>query len=153
MLSDVFTEQITKLPKIVVPGGVTIYLAKAETQVVYFLTAAEDLDYPVHAHAAQFAVVLEGCIEITTSEGTKSYGKAIVTVCPQEWSTARNSTLDLPRCQSWTSQRTSTRFSVAANHRCGNAASVQHHSALEGSFTCWQYQSACSQSSLSSGSF
>jgi quercetin dioxygenase-like cupin family protein len=75
MLSDVFTEQITKLPKIVVPGGVTIYLAKAETQVVYFLTAAEDLDYPAHAHAAQFAVVLEGCIEITTSEGTKSYGK------------------------------------------------------------------------------
>ena len=72
---DIFPEQITKLPKVEVPGGVTIYLTKAESHVVYYLTAAEELDYPPHAHAAQFAVVLEGRIDITTSEGTKSYCK------------------------------------------------------------------------------
>lgn len=75
MLSSIFPAEIKDLPKIEVPGGVTIYLSKAESHLVYYLTAERDLDYPGHAHAAQFAVVLEGQVDITTSEGTKSYTK------------------------------------------------------------------------------
>lgn len=75
MANSVFPAEILNLPKIEVPGGVTIYLSKADSSLVYYLTASEDLDYPAHAHAAQLGVVLEGRIDITTGEGTQSYCK------------------------------------------------------------------------------
>ena len=47
------------LPTIEVPGGVTIHLSKAESHVVYY----------------QFAVVLDGRIDVTTNSGTQSYSR------------------------------------------------------------------------------
>jgi quercetin dioxygenase-like cupin family protein len=73
--NNIFPAEIMNLPTIEVPGGVTIYLSKAESHVVYYLTAAQDLDYPAHAHAAQFAVVLDGRIDVTTNSGTQSYSR------------------------------------------------------------------------------
>ena len=75
MSNNIFPAEIMNLPTIEVPGGVTIYLSKAESHVVYYLWAAQDLDYPAHAHAAQFAVVLDGRIDVTTNSGTQSYSR------------------------------------------------------------------------------
>lgn len=74
-MNSIFPEQITSLRKVEVPGGVTIYISQADQHVVYYLTASEDLEYPEHEHAAQFAVVLEGRIDITTATGTCSFVK------------------------------------------------------------------------------
>jgi quercetin dioxygenase-like cupin family protein len=73
--NNMFPVEIMNLPKIEVPGGVTIHLSKAESHVVYYLSATQDLDYPAHAHAAQFAVVLDGRIDVTTNNGTQSYSR------------------------------------------------------------------------------
>jgi mannose-6-phosphate isomerase-like protein (cupin superfamily) len=75
MSNSTFPAEITALPRVEVPGGVTIYLSKAESHTVYYLTAAEDLEYPCHRHAAQFGVVLEGRLDITTKDGTCSFRK------------------------------------------------------------------------------
>lgn len=76
-MQQVFPEAIMQLaqPAIALPESVTVRLSKASSHVVYYLTASEDLEYPPHAHAAQFGVVLEGRIDITTESGTRTYQK------------------------------------------------------------------------------
>lgn len=71
---EFFPEIITALPWADVPGeGVTAYLLQAEGKQVAFVAFDADVDAPEEAHAAQWVVVLEGEVELTTAGRTAVY--------------------------------------------------------------------------------
>jgi len=73
---DFFPEIITNLPRAEVPGeGVRAYLLQGEGKQVAFVAFDADVDAPEESHAAQWVVVLEGEVELTTAEGTAVYRK------------------------------------------------------------------------------
>lgn len=73
---NVFPEVIRQLPAANIPiDGLRIYISHSETHEVWFLESDIAIDYPEHAHAAQWSVVLRGEIEITTNEVTEKYSR------------------------------------------------------------------------------
>jgi quercetin dioxygenase-like cupin family protein len=73
---DFFPEIITSLPEADVPlEGVRAYLFQGEDKQLVFMTFADDVDVPEHAHAAQWGAVLDGEIELTISGETAVYRK------------------------------------------------------------------------------
>jgi quercetin dioxygenase-like cupin family protein len=71
---EFFPEIIIALPRAEVPGeGVRAYLLQGEGRQVAFVAFDADVDAPEEAHAAQWVVVLEGEVELTTPRGTAVY--------------------------------------------------------------------------------
>jgi quercetin dioxygenase-like cupin family protein len=69
-----FPEIITNLPQADVPlAGVRAYLFQGEDKQLVFMTFADDVDVPEHAHAAQWGAVLAGEIELTIGEETFTF--------------------------------------------------------------------------------
>jgi quercetin dioxygenase-like cupin family protein len=69
-----FPEIITALPQADLAGeGVRAYLLQGEGKQVAFVAFDADVDAPEEAHAAQWVVVLEGEVELTTADGTVVY--------------------------------------------------------------------------------
>ncbi len=65
---EFFPEIITDLPEARVPGeGVRAFLLQGEAKQVAFVTFDGDVDAPEEAHAAQWVVVLDGEVELTTA--------------------------------------------------------------------------------------
>ena len=74
--SYAFPEIVEQLPEAGLPiPGVKIFISHAGTHEVWFLKSEIDLDYPPHAHAAQWAVVLEGRIHIKMDGSSRTYEK------------------------------------------------------------------------------
>lgn len=86
-----FPKPILNLPEADIPlKGVKAYLSQGENHQIIFMEFAEDVDLPEHSHASQWAVVLEGEIELVIGgvknrfkkgdryfipHGVKHYGK------------------------------------------------------------------------------
>lgn len=75
-MSKVFPDIVTQLPE----GGLgieglRIYVSHSDTHEVWFLETDVELDYPAHAHKAQWGIVLEGKMELTIFGQTKPYSK------------------------------------------------------------------------------
>lgn len=71
-----FPEIISKNPEADIPvDGVTSNLLQAGNQQVIFMTFDQDVEVPTHSHEAQWAVVLDGEIELTIGDETKIYRK------------------------------------------------------------------------------
>ena len=67
-----FPEIITSLPEADMPfEGIEAYLLQGEKQKVIFMSFDEDVEVPEHAHEEQWAVVLEGEIEVTIGGKTE----------------------------------------------------------------------------------
>ena len=65
---DFFPDIITGLPQADVPGeGVRAYLLQGEGKQVAFVAFDDHVDAPEESHAAQWVVVLEGEVELTTA--------------------------------------------------------------------------------------
>jgi len=63
---DFFPEIITNLPEADIPvEGVKANLFQGEQQQIIFMTFDNDAEIPAHSHGAQWAVVLDGEIELT----------------------------------------------------------------------------------------
>ena len=61
-----FPDDIARLPRADIPlAGCTAYLSQAADHQVIFMTFAQDVDLPPHAHATQWAAVLAGQIDLT----------------------------------------------------------------------------------------
>jgi quercetin dioxygenase-like cupin family protein len=73
---DFFPGIITNLPRADVPiKGVRAYLFQGEEQQLVFMTFADDVDVPEHAHAAQWGAVLVGEIELAVGGVANTYRK------------------------------------------------------------------------------
>lgn len=69
-----FPEPIQKLPLADIPlKGCEAHLLQGQEQQLIFMSFAEDVILQPHAHAAQWAVVLSGEIELTIGENTRVY--------------------------------------------------------------------------------
>ncbi len=65
-MDEVFPEIVTRLPEANIPmEGLKAYLSQAEKHQILFMEFTEDAELPVHSHRGQFAVVLEGRLDLT----------------------------------------------------------------------------------------
>jgi quercetin dioxygenase-like cupin family protein len=65
-MKEVFPDPIRRLPQAAVPlEGVVAFLSQADTHQIIFMEFEKDVDVPEHSHAAQWAIVVEGEIELT----------------------------------------------------------------------------------------
>ena len=65
-MEDVFPEPIRKLPEAEIPlPGLRAHLSQAEDHQILFMEFSEDAELPEHSHEGQFAIVLEGRLDLT----------------------------------------------------------------------------------------
>lgn len=75
-MTDIFPEAIQNLPAADIPlPGLKSYLSQADTHQIIFMEFSEEAEVPEHAHAAQWAVVLAGEIEMTIGGERKRFKK------------------------------------------------------------------------------
>ncbi len=73
-MSHVFPEPIRKLPQADVPlAGSISFLSQSGTHQVLFMEFDREINVPEHAHAAQWAVVVEGRIDLTVQGERRTY--------------------------------------------------------------------------------
>jgi quercetin dioxygenase-like cupin family protein len=69
-----FPEIITKLPEADIPiEGIKSYLFQGESQQIIFMSFDKDVEVPEHSHEGQWAVILDGEIELTIGDKTRTY--------------------------------------------------------------------------------
>lgn len=65
-MKEIFPEPVKSLPEADIPlRGLRAYLSQADDHQILFMEFAEDAELPEHSHEGQFAVVLEGVLELT----------------------------------------------------------------------------------------
>ena len=75
-MDDIFPEAIRNLPKADIPIlGLTAYLSQDENHQIAFMHFSQDAEVPAHSHDAQWAIVLEGKIDLTVEEKMQTYTK------------------------------------------------------------------------------
>lgn len=73
-MSEVFPEPVTGLPRADVPlEGVTAYLSQGSGHQIVFMEFDRDVRVPAHSHGAQWAIVLEGAIDLTIDGEERRY--------------------------------------------------------------------------------
>ncbi len=64
-MSGVFPDPIERLPRADVPlDGARAYLSQSDTNQIVFMEFSKDVVVPEHSHESQWAVVLEGRIDL-----------------------------------------------------------------------------------------
>lgn len=75
-MSNNFPKAIIDLGEADLPfEGATAYLSQGENHQILFMEFEEDIDLPEHSHESQWAVVLEGQIELVIDGVKKVYQK------------------------------------------------------------------------------
>ena len=75
-MSETFPEPIRNLPEADIPlKGIKAYLSQAENHQVIFMEFSEDIQLPEHSHESQWAVVLEGKLDLTIDGVEHTYSK------------------------------------------------------------------------------
>ena len=65
-MEDIFPEPVRRLPEADIPlSGLRAYLSQAEDHQILFMEFEEDAELPEHSHEGQFAVVVEGRLDLT----------------------------------------------------------------------------------------
>jgi len=91
LMSKIFSDSIINLGEADIPfEGAKAYLSQGDNHQILFMEFDKDIDLPEHSHGSQWAVVLEGRIDLTIGglrkvyqkgdryfipEGVKHYGK------------------------------------------------------------------------------
>lgn len=75
-MNNLFPEPIVNLPQADMPfKGINAYLSQSDNHQIIFMEFTEDVDLAEHSHASQWAVVLEGRIDLAINGITKTYQK------------------------------------------------------------------------------
>ena len=75
-MSKVFPDPIMRLPEADVPlDGVRAYLSQSEGHQIVFMEFSKDVAVPEHSHESQWAVVLEGRIDIVIAGEARTLWK------------------------------------------------------------------------------
>ena len=65
-MSEIFPKPITDLPEAEVPiKGVSAYLSQSSNHQIIFMEFSENVEVPEHFHESQWAIVVEGKIDLT----------------------------------------------------------------------------------------
>jgi hypothetical protein len=75
-MNAVFPEPVMRLPLADIPlEGCRAYLSQGSGHQILFMEFEKDVMLPEHAHAGQLGIVLEGRIDMTVGEKTRTYLK------------------------------------------------------------------------------
>lgn len=75
-MSGVFPDPIVSLPEADIPlEGVRAYLSQSEGHQIIFMEFSKDVTVPEHSHESQWAVVLEGRIDLVIDGQERTLGK------------------------------------------------------------------------------
>lgn len=75
-MSNIFPTPIIDLGEVDLPfDGAKAYLSQGEAHQILFMSFDQDVELPEHAHECQWAVVLEGKIELTIGGVSNIYQK------------------------------------------------------------------------------
>ena len=75
-MSKVFPDPIERLPEADMPfEGVKAYLSQSDGHQVVFMEFSKDVVVPEHSHESQWAVVLEGRIDLSVGGEARTLGK------------------------------------------------------------------------------
>lgn len=75
-MDSIFPAPITTLPEADIPfQGVRAYLSQAENHQIIFMEFSQDVEVPEHAHRPQWAVVLEGQIDMMIGSESRTFRK------------------------------------------------------------------------------
>lgn len=75
-MPDIFPEPIRNLPEADIPvSGIKAYLSQSESHQIIFMEFTEDVELPEHSHESQWAVVLEGKLDLTIDGVEHTYSK------------------------------------------------------------------------------
>jgi len=75
-MKSIFPDPIRHLPQADVPlEGVVAFLSQSDTHQIIFMEFEKDVDVPEHSHAAQWAIVAEGEIELTIGGRRQLFSK------------------------------------------------------------------------------
>ncbi len=75
-MPDIFPEPIKNLPEADIPvSGVKAYLSQSENHQIIFMEFTENVELPEHSHESQWAVVLEGKLDLTIDGVEHTYSK------------------------------------------------------------------------------
>ena len=75
-MSKVFPDPIRNLPEADIPfDGIQAYLSQSENHQIVFMEFLKDAVVPEHSHESQWAVVLEGKIDIVIGGKAQTLGK------------------------------------------------------------------------------
>ncbi len=75
-MSKVFPEPVTSLPEAEVPlDGVRAWLSQSKGHQVIFMEFSKDVEVPEHSHESQWAVVVEGRIDLVIGGNRKTLFK------------------------------------------------------------------------------
>lgn len=83
-MNTIFPEMINSTKKLNIPiEGLSIHVLQADNHEIWFLHTKVDIDYPTHAHAEQWSIVLEGRIELTIKDKCEVYTKGDRYIIPE----------------------------------------------------------------------
>ena len=75
-MSDTFPEPIRNLPEAnILFDGIKAYLSQADNHQIIFMEFSEDVEIPEHSHESQWAIVLEGKLDLTIDGTMHTYSK------------------------------------------------------------------------------
>lgn len=75
-MSDILPEPIKNLPEADIQlQGIKAYISQAENHQIIFMEFHEDVEIPEHSHESQWAVVLEGKLDLTIDGIEHTYSK------------------------------------------------------------------------------
>ena len=75
-MNQVFPEPIRDLPEAEIPlDGITAYMSQSDSHQILFMEFEKDAELPEHTHKAQYAIVLEGKIELVIDGEKQSFTK------------------------------------------------------------------------------
>jgi len=75
-MNSYFPTDIQNLPEADIPiEGLKSYLSQSDNHQIIFMEFDKYVEVPLHSHESQWAIVVEGKIELTIGEETKTYRK------------------------------------------------------------------------------
>jgi quercetin dioxygenase-like cupin family protein len=75
-MEEIFPEPVKKLPEADIPlSGLKAYLSQADGHQILFMEFSEDAELPEHSHEGQFAIVVEGRLELTIDGVEHTFNK------------------------------------------------------------------------------
>lgn len=83
MEKELFTLIIKNIPLVDYGlNGLEVHRSHTKEGTMYFVTAHEEVKFPVHSHAEQWTIVLSGECTFTANEETKVYKKGDIYTIP-----------------------------------------------------------------------
>lgn len=72
----IFPEPVAELPEVDIPfNGAKGFLSQGKDHQIIFMAFEDDVELPEHSHMSQWGIILEGKVDLTIGDKSKTYEK------------------------------------------------------------------------------